>query len=206
MPMPGYVGNQSVTPVLYLEASLFGGHAHMTIALSLLLAATMPQTASARPDEAELRQPDIDARAQKYAATTTERFLQGRWEPLTSTQKPMDPRRHPWRPLTDAYIRATQGYWAPEGYVYRKSAQADLDRDGRSDTVELVENGKQGAIRIRYGAPGKAARIVSCGDQQWSGEALFPAGRHAVMVNYPESRVYFLFQKNDAVRAIFVGD
>jgi hypothetical protein len=176
----------------------------MTIAATTVLLAVAQVAYTLRPMEQWLQQPYIDAQAQQ-SANAKGNLLTGPSELMVERVAPLNPKTHPWRPVSDAFIRSASGYWAPKDYRFHKSVDADMDRDGRPDLVELVENGKQGAIRITYGARGKASRIVACEEQLWSGAGLFSAG-NAVMINYPESRLYFLFQRGDEMRARFIGD
>ena len=109
-----------------------------------------------------------------------------------------------WKPVTDEMVRKNSGYTAPPEYRYHLSAVADLDSDGQNDTAEFVDNGSQGAIRIRFG--GGSTRILSTGRRRIYGEGLFAAGRSAIMINYPESSVVFLFMRGKQIRAIFEGE
>ena len=168
-------------------------------ATTLLLAVTQVSYAS-RPVEQWLQQPYIDAQAQQ-SANAKGNLLTGPSEPMVERVAPLNPKTHPWRPVSDAFIRSASGYWAPKGYRFHKSVNAD----GRPGLVELVKNGKQGAIRNTYGGRGKDSRIVACEQQMWSWAGLFSAG-NAVMIKYPESRIYFLFQRRDEMCARFIGD
>jgi hypothetical protein len=153
------------------------------------------------------QQPVIDAEARITAARAGARdWRTVRGEPLRDRDARRAGPRARWVAVSDALILANSAYHAPKGYRFAKSAQADLDRDGRLDTVELVENGRGGALRITYGDRKKPFRIVGRGEGRWSGEGLYPAGRHAVMINYPESRLFFLFERGGTVFAEFVGD
>lgn len=151
-------------------------------------------------------QEHFDRDAEKMAAQIGDAYEAGRSEPLLSGVPALDERRHQWRVVTDAELRARSGYWTPGGYRFHRSATADLDRDGRPDRVDMVENDRQKALRITYAAAGKAPHIVARAEGRWSDQGLFPAGDHGVMVNYPESRVYFLFEQAGRVRAVFMGD
>lgn len=176
----------------------------MAITATALLLASVRVADTSRPTEQWLQQPYIDAQAQKMADAKGN-LLTGPSEPMKERVKPLNLKTHPWRALSNAFIRSNSSYWAPKGYIFQKSVKADMDHDGRVDVVEFVENGKQGAIRIAYAARGKASRIIACEEQVWSGAGLFSAG-DAVMINYPESRLYFLFQRGDEMRARFFGD
>lgn len=109
-----------------------------------------------------------------------------------------------WKPVTDALVRAHSGYTAPAGYRYATAASADLDRDGRADRVDFLDDGRNGAIRIRFG--NGTTRLVMQGKRRIWGEGLFAAGPHAVMINYPESSIVFLHMTGREIRAVFVGE
>lgn len=111
-----------------------------------------------------------------------------------------------WRPVSDASMRARSGYACGPTYRFARSAAADLDGDGRADLVQLVERGRERALKVTYARRGKRPRLVSPGEGGWSSEGLFAAGPRAVMLNYPESRVFFLFEREGRLRARFVGD
>lgn len=81
-----------------------------------------------------------------------------------------------------------------------------MDGDGRPDLVEMVEWKGRRALKLSYGVPGKRPRLIAPALGTWSGEGVFQAGPNAVMVNYPESRILFLFEVNGRTRARFVGD
>lgn len=126
-------------------------------------------------------------------------------EPLPSSVRNIAPPARRWQVVTDADLRARSGYWAPPGYRYHRSVRIDLDLDGRSDVVEMVEHDRQMALRISYGGR-PVSRIVARHEGYWTDQGLFAAGRDAVMVNFPESRVYFIFQRGGDIRAEFIGD
>lgn len=146
----------------------------MAITATTLLLAVAQVSYASRPMEQWLQQPYIDAQAQQ-SANAKGTLLTGPSEPMVERVAPLNPKTHPWRPVSEAFIRSASGYWAPKGYRFHKSVNADMDDDGRPDLVELVENGKQGAIRNTYGGRGKASRIVACEQQMWSGAGLFSA-------------------------------
>ncbi|SOB79436.1 hypothetical protein SAMN06297144_0548 [Sphingomonas guangdongensis] len=101
-------------------------------------------------------------------------------------------------------VRANSGYSAPLNYRYSTTVTVDLDKDGRTDQADFVDNGKQGAIRIRFG--NGRVRIFAKGKRRIYGEGLFAVGQHAIMVNYPESSIVFMFMHSDEMRAIFEGE
>ena len=147
----------------------------------------------AQPQPDYTQQAVIDREAAREAARA------GRQDWRTARGEPVTDRfvgaRGPWSRVGDAAMRGLGGYTAPPGYRYHTAATADLDRDGRPDRVELVTNGAQNAVRITYGARGKQARMVERTSGPVSGASLFPAGRHAVMFNYPEVGVAYLFER-----------
>lgn len=176
-----------------------------TMAIALMLAQA---SASDRPEPAEPggKQALYDNEAAAMAAGIHGDFSKEPGEALRARGKTLDARRFPWRTVTDQDMRNRSGYWAPVGYRFHRAARADLDRDGKLDTVEMIENSRQQALRITYGGSKKPQRIVAQAEGRWSDQGIFTAGRNAVMINYPESRVYFLFQRGAEVRAKFIGD
>ena len=72
------------------------------------------------------------------------------------------------------------------------------------DRAEFVDNGKQGAIRVRFGN-GKV-QIFAKGKRRIYGEGLFAVGQNALMINYPESRTVFMYIKRGKMLAVFDGD
>lgn len=158
-----------------------------------------------RPGPHDPHQSSMDADAERMASRLDPDVADERGEVLT-TPRSLPRMRSTWRPVTDEEMRHRSGYYAPPGYRFRRSARTDFDRDGRLDRIEMVESGRQRALRITYAAAGKAPRIVSRGTGTWIDQGLFPVGRHAVMVNHPESSVVILFERASVMRAVFLGD
>lgn len=149
---------------------------------------------------AQFDQPSFDAIARRAA----ERAASGRFEGDGSQVVREDSASADWHSVTDALVRANSGYSAPPNYRYALSAKADLDKDGRMDRAEFVDNGKQGAIRVRFGN-GKV-QIFAKGKRRIYGEGLFAVGQNALMINYPESRTVFMYIKRGKMLAVFDGD
>ena len=80
----------------------------------------------------------------------------------------------------------------------------DLDRDGKADVAEFVVDGPRGAIRVRLGSG--ATRIIAVGKPRIYGQGLFAVGKHAFMVNYPESSVVLTFMRNGKFFAVYEGE
>lgn len=163
---------------------------------------------SNRPEPAEIggKQALYDNEAAAVAAGIDGNFADEPGEALRSSVKALDVRRFPWRRVTDQDMQQRSSYWAPVGYRYHRSARVDLNRDGKLDTIEMVENGRHQALRITYGGSKNRQRIVAQAKGKWTDQSIYAAGPNAVMINYPESRFYFLFQRGDAIRAKFIAD
>ncbi|MGP7795589.1 hypothetical protein [Sphingomonas sp. CLY1604] len=115
-----------------------------------------------------------------------------------------DSQRLGWRVPTDEDLRRRSSYRAPRGYRFHRSASVDLDHDGRADLVEMLERSRQTALRISYGSG--AVVITNVRSGRWTDQGLFAAGVDAVMVNFPESGAYFLFQRGAAIRLRYLGE
>ncbi len=152
---------------------------------------------------ASISQARFDADAIRIATRYTPPASKGevlRDEPAAASK------RQAWIETPAAAIAEVHAYPAPKGYRYHTSARADLDRDGRPDLVQLVDNGREGAIRITYGDPRKAARLVQRGGRYLSGQGIYAAGRNAVLVQFPESSMVFVFERGGRVFGDFGGD
>lgn len=169
----------------------------------MVLHAAMAMTVQ---QDAGLKQEMFDQGARETAARATPASIAEGAEPLMSHGEALDPAAHPWRPTSDDDMRGRSSYWSPQGYRFHRSARADLDRDGRSDLVEFVENGQQRGLRIIYGLEGKPSRVIAQDDGGWSDQGVFPAGPNAVMINYPESTAFFLFERRGKMMARYLGD
>jgi len=159
-----------------------------------------------RPTASDPHQATFDADAARMSRGIRGDVSSERGEPLVSRVPLLDPMTHPWRLVTDDEMRGRSGYWAPSGYAFHRSARADMDHDGKPDRVDFVTNGEQGGLRVTYAAKGKPARIVLRTSSMWGDEAIFPAGPNGVLINQPESNVFFVYQRGDKVRAKFFGD
>ncbi len=173
----------------------------MTIAL--LVQNQVPEW---RPSQADPHQATFDADAARASRKIRGNVSKDKGEPLKSEVPILDPIEHPWRSTTDAEMRARSSYWAPVGYRYHRSARADLDHDGKPDLVEFVTNGVQSGLRITYAATRKPPRIVARTKDNWTDEAIYPAGPNGVLINQPETNVYYVYQRGNEMRAKFFGD
>jgi hypothetical protein len=116
-----------------------------------------------------------------------------------------DPLSQGWRTIGDEELRRRSSYSAPTGYRFHRRASVDLDHDGRADVVEMVERSGQMALRITYGRGGRVV-VANAHRGRWADQGLFAAGADAVMVNFPESGAYFLFQQGGELRIEYAGD
>ncbi|GEM72668.1 hypothetical protein SAQ01S_24340 [Sphingomonas aquatilis NBRC 16722] len=116
-----------------------------------------------------------------------------------------DPLSQGWRTIGDEELRRRSSYSAPTGYRFHRRASVDLDHDGRADVVEMVERSGQMALRITYGRGGRVV-VANAHRGRWTDQGLFAAGADAVMVNFPESGAYFLFQREGKLRIEYAGD
>lgn len=115
------------------------------------------------------------------------------------------PRGKCWRTMTDEELRRRTSYRAPRGYRFRRAVSVDLNHDGSADVVEMVERDHRMALRIAYGGGGRTV-LANVHDGRWTDQGLFAAGVDAVMVNFPESGAYFLFQQGRDLRVEYVSD
>jgi hypothetical protein len=169
----------------------------------VMMQATLSLQVSSDP---ALKQELFDEGARRMAAGARSAWISKNAEPLISEGSTDDPQAYPWRLTTDADMRARTSYWSPEGYKFNRSTQADLDRDGLPDTVELVENGHHRGLRITYGLSGKPIKIILRDEGGWSDQGVFAAGPNSVMVNFPESNSVFIFEKRGKLMAIYTSD
>jgi hypothetical protein len=112
-----------------------------------------------------------------------------------------------WRPVTDGQMRERCGGCAPAGYRFHRSVEVDLDRDGRLDLVEMVSDGRQDALRVKYAA-GKMppVLILRSSQSRWSDQGLFAVKRHSFLVNQPEVNAYVVRQRGHRFFVSFMGD
>ncbi len=172
----------------------------------LILFATVQATVSPRPASQTLDhgQAHYDESAARLAAGMRGKFRERQGGPLPSRRFDSDRDRRSWREVTDADLRERSSYPAPLDYRHHRSVRVDLDHDGRPDVVEMVERARQFALRISYG-DGRS-RLTARHDGRWTDQGLFAAGLDAVLVNFPESAAYFLFQREGALRVEYLGD
>lgn len=112
-----------------------------------------------------------------------------------------------WRPVTQADMLKSPDYPKIRGYVYALSAQVDFDGDGKADTAQLVDNGREGGVLVRFGDTRRQPVLVFRSDRRFgSGEGLFAAGRNRLVLNIPESRQHVLYLQNGTPKVHTIGD
>lgn len=158
-----------------------------------------------RPSKEGPHQSTFDADALRMAKTVKGDFSREHGEPLRSSIPNNGAKEVVWHRVTDAGMRSRSGYWAPVGYQYHRAARADLDRDGKIDLVEMVESSDSRALKITYGGK-RPTRFVGRHKGKWVDQALVAAGPNAVLINNPESNLYFVYQRGSEMRAKFIGD
>lgn len=153
----------------------------------------------------------LGQRSHDDAAARIAASMHGNLRPHTSvatdshTVTGSDRRLQGWRPVTNEDLRRRSSHHAPKGYRFRRAATVDFDHDGRADVVEMVERSGRMALRIAYGSGGPKV-LANIRDGRWTDQGLFAAGDDAVMVNFPESGAYFLFQRGRQLRIQYGDD
>lgn len=147
-----------------------------------------------------------DEAAARIASSMHGRLRAERSEAVES-QSPAKPgaRLPGWRTPTDEQLRSRSSYPTPIGYRFHRAVRVDLDHDGRTDVVEMVERPGRTALRISYGG-GTRVLVANVRIGRWTDQGLFAAGADAVMVNFSESSPYFLYQQGGKLRISYAGD
>lgn len=147
-----------------------------------------------------------DEAAARIASSMHGRLRAERSE-VVESHSPAKPGARPpgWRTPTDEQLRRRSGYPTPRGYRFHRSVRVDLDHDGRTDIVEMVERPGSTALRVSYGGGGPTL-VANVRVGRWTDQGLFAAGADAVMVNFPESSPYFMYQQRGQLRISYAGD
>lgn len=171
-----------------------------------LLVLALGLTASA-PAFAQSNQAEADAGLRQIAASVGNAKLTSRPEPIYRGRTTVDPTRDPWIPITAQSMAKSVEDPALRRSSYMLTAKVDYDGDGVMDTAVLANNSTQGAVVVRFGAPGKRPMVVYKMDGRFTGaQEIVAAGRNRILLSFPGSSLAILSMEGGRPVARYIGD
>jgi hypothetical protein len=101
----------------------------------------------------------------------------------------VDVRVDPWVTVTDTTVAPL--LTPSQRHLHRVRRAVDYDTDGALDTAWMVANRSQMGVLVRLGASGRTI-LAYRANGRWSDRQLYPAGRRAIEIDFPESTTVVL--------------
>lgn len=171
------------------------------VTLGLLAVTPSPALAGAAGEaKCQARPPGTSMRDEPVSPAKTEAAYHDRLQ--------LDPRRHPWVPITQVETHQANKDSPFEKPFYCLKARVDYNRDGYLDTAELVNNSRQGAVLVTFGGSRhRAPLVIYKRDERFqSGEEIRADGKYRVELNQPEIGTVTLLMQGSRPRAMYIGD